>query len=77
MANPQNYVNGNTDAPQSYELRINGKSVEQSGNCVDLYWKARRAVNGDPDARAEVEAISGFYSFLSFLDAHLKAWERA
>ena len=77
MANPRNYVNGKTEAPQKYELRINGEPVETSNEPVSLYWKARRAVNGKPDARAEVEAISGFYCFAHFSDHILSDWERA
>ena len=76
MAKADHYVGGIVDAPQNYELRINGEVIETSANNVDLYWKCRRAVNGNPGVTAEVQAISGFYSSLSFVDEHLKDWER-
>lgn len=76
MANKDNYANGIVTADSLYELRINGKPVEQSANVVDLYWKARRAVNGTTD-KADVEAVKGFYVHALFADALLHPWERA
>lgn len=74
--NPSHYCGGIVTEQQLYELRLNGKVVETSANNVDLYWKARRAVNGIPDAHAEVEAIKGFYACARFSDATLLDWER-
>ena len=75
MADPRNYVNGKVDAPQMYELRINGAMIEQSANMPGLCWKARRAVDGT-DSHATVEAISGFGFSAIFSDALLHDWER-
>jgi hypothetical protein len=77
MTSTSNYVGGDVSAPAKYELRINGTVTETSSNVVDLYWKARWAVCGKPEARAEVEAVSGFYVNAFFSDDTLLEWERA
>lgn len=76
MANPDNYCRGIVTTEKLFELRVNGRVVETSGNNVDLYWKARRTVNGKPDVQAEVEAVTGYYSIAGFSDATLRDWER-
>ena len=82
MKDPTHYVNRDPDAPQRYalcqgEFESGETEIEQSGNVVDLMWKARRWVCGHPDRRATVEAVSGFYSVAHFSDATLTGIERA
>jgi len=60
-----------------YEYRVNGEVMETSANSVNLYWKARRRVNGDPDVYAVVECIEGpIYVECIFSNATLYDWER-
>ncbi len=76
-AKSDHHVNGDKNAPKIYALTVNGVEVDRATDTpVDLYWKARRAVNGNSDARAEVRTVSGFFVSYSFSDATLQPWER-